>query len=155
MAQSLSCQATVDHREIGARLHAVGIQPTQQRLAIAQVLLQAPVHLSADDILLAARRYLPRLSRATVYNTLPLFVEKGLLRALRLDAERTVYDSRTDAHFHLYHEDTGVLQDMLSEALHWPSMPPIAKHLEMEGIDLIERVRQRAAEPGLQQQASA
>lgn len=129
--------------EIEIRLRDAGIQPTRQRLAIAHALLKAPVHLAADDILIAARAYLPSLSRATVYNTLPLFVEKGLLRALRLDPERTVYDSRTDAHSHIFHEDTGMVEDIACDALQWPNLPSIAPNLELVGLDLIVRVRQR------------
>ncbi|MEG0317781.1 MAG: transcriptional repressor, partial [Comamonas sp.] len=90
-------------------------------------------------------------SRATVYNTLPLFVEKGLLRALRLDPERTVYDSRTDTHSHIYHEDTGMLEDLPAEMLQWPSLPVISENLELVGLDLIVRVRQRQAQGTAQQ----
>ncbi len=129
------------------RLRVAGVQPTRQRLAIAQVFFQAPVHLTADEVLIAARAYLPSLSRATVYNTLPLFVEKGLLRALRLDQDRTVYDSRTDAHSHIYHEDTGMLEDIPSEMLQWPDVPALAPNLELVGLDLIVRVRERTALP--------
>lgn len=131
--------------DVEARLRDAGIQPTRQRMAIAQVLLQAPVHLAADDILASARCYLPSLSRATVYNTLPLFVEKGLLRALRLEQDRTVYDSRTDAHSHIYHEDTGVLEDLPAEMLQWPRIPVISPSLELVSLDLVIRVRQRQA----------
>lgn len=134
---------SMDVITLEARLRHAGIQPTRQRLAVAQALLPTPVHLAADDILIAARTYLPSLSRATVYNTLPLFVEKGLLRALRLDPERTVYDSRTDAHSHIYHEDTGVLEDIPCAAVQWPSIPSLASNLELVGLDVIVRVRQK------------
>ncbi|WP_312567391.1 transcriptional repressor [Comamonas sp.] len=143
MAHQHHITDTVTTSSIETRLRNAGIQPTRQRVAIAQVLLHAPVHLAADDILLHARHHLPSLSRATVYNTLPLFVEKGLLRALRLDQERTVYDSRTDAHSHIYHEDTGMLEDIPSDMLQWPSVPKINADLELVGLDLIVRVRQR------------
>ncbi|MEG0718722.1 MAG: transcriptional repressor [Comamonas sp.] len=137
--------------DLVTRLRDAGIQPTRQRMAIAQVLLHSPVHMAADDILLSARHFLPSLSRATVYNTLPLFVEKGLLRALRLDPERTVYDSRTDTHSHIYHEDTGMLEDLPAEMLQWPSLPVISENLELVGLDLIVRVRQRQAQGTAQQ----
>lgn len=137
--------------DLVTRLRDAGIQPTRQRMAIAQVLLHNPVHMAADDILLSARHFLPSLSRATVYNTLPLFVEKGLLRALRLDPERTVYDSRTDTHSHIYHEDTGMLEDLPAEMLQWPSLPVISENLELVGLDLIVRVRQRQAQGTAQQ----
>ena len=149
-ALPLSTPHAATPHALEARLRSADIQPTRQRMAIAQVLLHAPVHLAADDILAAARKLLPSLSRATVYNTLPLFVEKGLLRALRLDPERTVYDSRTDTHSHIYHEDTGTLEDMPAEMLQWPSIPDIPDipaHLELVGLDLIVRVRQKTVHP--------
>lgn len=131
--------------DVATRLHNAGIQPTRQRIAIAQVLLSAPVHMAADDILRAARAVLPRLSRATVYNTLPLLITKGLLRALRLDPERTVYDSRTDAHSHIYHEDTGVVEDLPAPLIPWYALPQMASDLDLVGIDVMVRVRQRQA----------
>ena len=144
--QPLSTSLATTPHALEARLRSADIQPTRQRMAIAQVLLHAPVHLAADDILAAARKLLPSLSRATVYNTLPLFVEKGLLRALRLDRERTVYDSCTDAHSHIYHEDTGMLEDIPNNMLQWPNVPQINDDLELVGLDLIVRVRQRPAQ---------
>ena len=141
MPTSWNCAAS------SARLRAAAIQPTRQRLAIAQVLLHAPVHMNAEEVLQAARVLLPHLSRATVYNTLPLFVAKGLLRALRIDPECTVYDSRTDAHSHIYHEDTGVVEDLPAQQLPWHACPPIAAHLELVGMDVIVRVRQRQSPP--------
>lgn len=143
MAHSPSPLSATSANLLQARLRDAGIQPTRQRLAIAHALLQAPIHLAADAILIAARTYFPSLSRATVYNTLPLFVKKGLLRALRVDPERTVYDSRTDTHSHLYHEDTGHVEDIPSEMLQWPSLPTLSNDLELVGLDLIVRVRQR------------
>lgn len=129
--------------DVAARLRKAGLHPTRQRMAIALVLLHAPVHMAADDVLLAAKAFYPGLSRATVYNTLPLLVEKGLLRALRIDPVRTVYDSRTDAHSHIYHEDTGEVEDIPTATLQWHGMPPLPAHLEVMGMDVIVRVRQR------------
>lgn len=146
MALQHLATSPVGPSDVALRLHAAGIQPTRQRLAIAQVLLQAPVHMTADDVLRCARAVFPRLSRATVYNTLPLLVDKGLLRALRLDAERTVYDSRTEAHSHLYHADTGLVEDLPNSLLQWPCLPALPAHLELLGLDLIVRVRQRTPE---------
>lgn len=134
---------TACSHNIAARLRDTGIQPTRQRMAIAQVLLQTPVHMTADDVLVSARTIFPSLSRATVYNTLLLLVEKGLLRALRLDPERTVYDSRTEAHSHIYHEDTGIVEDLPTEILQWHALPQIASDLELVGMDLIVRVQKK------------
>ena len=127
------------------RLRAAGILPTRQRLAIAQVLLQHPVHMCADEVLLAARKILPTLSRATVYNTLPVMVQGGLLRALRMDAERTIYDSRVEPHSHIFHEDTGMVQDLDATELALPHIPTLPPDLEVVGFDLVVRVRKHTS----------
>ena len=57
-----------------------GIQPSAQRVAIAQYVLHADDHPSADEVWERVRARFPMVSRATVYNTLNLFVRKGLLR---------------------------------------------------------------------------
>jgi Fur family iron response transcriptional regulator len=52
------------------------------------------------------------VSRATVYNTLNLFVEKGLLRRFVLTEGRVVFDPRTDDHHHFIDEDSGTIHDV-------------------------------------------
>jgi Fe2+ or Zn2+ uptake regulation protein len=59
----------------------------------------------------------PMLSRATVYNTLNLFVEKGLLRQLVLAEGRTVFDPRLEPHHHFIDDETGRIEDVPWEAV--------------------------------------
>ena len=59
------------------RLNCLGIRPTAQRVQIAELLLSAPQHLSAEQILASLRRAGARVSKATVYNTLNLFAATG------------------------------------------------------------------------------
>ncbi|MGH8132735.1 MAG: Fur family transcriptional regulator, partial [Steroidobacteraceae bacterium] len=62
------------------RLSGCGIRPTTQRVRIATLLLSAPQHLSAEQILANLRSAGARVSKATVYNTLNLFASRGLIR---------------------------------------------------------------------------
>ena len=71
-------------RDIAAVLRAHGVQPSAQRLAVAAYVLDTDEHPSAEEVLYQAKARLPMISRATVYNTLNLFVEKGLMRELVL-----------------------------------------------------------------------
>jgi len=57
-----------------------GIMPSQQRLRIARVILDKADEMSAEEIYRNVNGPWPPVSRATVNNTLRLFVEKGLLR---------------------------------------------------------------------------
>ena len=124
-------------------LRAAGIQPTKQRLAIAQILLGRHSHCTADEIWRSARAVLPSLARATIYNSLPLFVQHGLLRVLHIDGDCTIYDSRIDQHSHIYHEDTGVLEDMPVARLRDTLQAQLPDHLQLLDVDVIVRVRNR------------
>jgi Fe2+ or Zn2+ uptake regulation protein len=98
-------------------LRAHGIQPSAQRLAIAEFVLATQAHPSADDVLAAVRARLPMVSRATVYNTLHLFVEKGLLRELWLTEGSLVYDPNVSQHHHFIDDRTGAVIDVPWDAL--------------------------------------
>lgn len=99
------------------RLRAAGIQPSAQRLAVAAYVLETDEHPSADEVLSQVQRNFPMLSRATVYNTLNLFVEKGLLRQLVLAEGKTVFDPRLDAHHHFIDEESGKIEDVPWDAV--------------------------------------
>jgi Fe2+ or Zn2+ uptake regulation protein len=89
-----------------------GIQPSAQRVAVAEYVLQTDAHPSADQVWSVVRRKLPTLSRATVYNTLNLFVEKGLLRELVLSEGKVVFDPNVSPHHHFIDDDTGQILDV-------------------------------------------
>ena len=57
------------------------------------------------------------LSRATVYNTLNLFVKEGLLRELVLSEGNVVFDPKLDRHHHFVDEASGRIYDVPWEAL--------------------------------------
>ena len=94
-----------------------GIQPSAQRVAIAAFVLSSAEHPSADQVLARVQDSLPMVSRATVYNTLNLFVEKGLLRQLDLAEGKLVFDPKVEPHHHFIDEASGAIHDIPWEAL--------------------------------------
>lgn len=100
-----------------ARLEKQGIRATAQRLAIAEFVLHTDEHPSADEIWDAVRASFPMVSRATVYNTLNLFVDHGLLRPLVVTEGRVVFDPNVEKHHHFIDEETGKIFDLPWEAL--------------------------------------
>ena len=84
-----------------------GIQPSAQRVAVADYVLRTTEHPSAETVWSRVREGFPFLSRATVYNTLNLFVEKGLVRALVLAEGKVVFDPNVERHHHFIDESTG------------------------------------------------
>lgn len=131
-------------REASERLQQAGIPPTLPRVAIARVLLSAPVHMTADQVYAQVHETASSVSRATVYNTLGLFCEKKLLRELLVDPQRVVYDSNTSPHFHLYNADTGMVTDIDAAQLQIIGAPTLPPGLALEEVDVIIRVRGQA-----------
>jgi Fe2+ or Zn2+ uptake regulation protein len=89
-----------------------GIQPSAQRVAVADYVLRTAEHPSADLVWNRVKSRMPFISRATVYNTLNLFVEKKLLRALTLAEDSVVFDPKVERHHHLVDDENGAIHDI-------------------------------------------
>jgi Fur family iron response transcriptional regulator len=131
-----------------ALLRKHGIAPTHQRLEIAQVLFGRCHHLSADQVLAKVNESQAETSKATVYNTLNLFRDLGLIREVIVDPKRVFYDPNTEPHHHLYNVDTGEITDIDAGALSVSGLPELPTGMVTEGVDIIVRVRASEASLG-------
>jgi len=129
-------------QHIRAQLKAYAIQPTAQRLAIAATVLHTDRHPSADEVFETVNRELPTVSRATVYNTLNLFVEKGLCRTLTLREGRIVYDPNMAPHHHLLDEESGRIYDLPWDALEVTLNTPI-EGFDVTTMEVVVRANRR------------
>lgn len=77
-----------------------------------EFVINTKAHSSADQVLEQVRPQCPTISRATVYNTLNLLVEKGLLKAQILKEGTVVFDSNIKQHHHFIVDDTGGIYDI-------------------------------------------
>ena len=127
------------------RLKRLGIAPTRQRLEVAEILLEKPQHLAADQILAILRRKDSSVSKATVYNTLHLFGEKGLVSALHVDSSRTFYDSTTHPHHHFYHVESGELSDIPASQVRLMNLPPLPEGTCQDSIEVLIKIRDKSA----------
>lgn len=121
-----------------------GINPTQQRLEIAQILLARPQHMSAEQVLSEVNQGQALVSKATVYNTLGLFARKGLVREVIVDPSKVFYDSNVSAHHHYFNVDTGELTDIPGHTMTLPGLPTPPEGTEAVAVDVIVRVRNTA-----------
>ncbi len=91
---------TID--DVRDRLRSAGIATTAQRLAVTRFVLTTRSHPTAKEVLEEVRANAPKVSQATVYNTLNKLVEAGLVVALRGGHDDSVrYDGNTEPHHHL------------------------------------------------------
>ncbi len=118
-----------------------GIPPTAQRLCVLETLYALRRHLTADQLHAHIQAHGGGVARATVFNTLNLFAQTGLVRALVVDPERTYYDIVTDPHAHLYNLDSGELRDIPPEQLQVSLRLPLAPGEQLEEISVVVRVR--------------
>ncbi|WP_455197012.1 Fur family transcriptional regulator [Kaarinaea lacus] len=122
-----------------------GITPTQQRILIAQEMLSRHQHLSADQVLQRVNAHSNTVSKATVYNTLGLFTEKGLIKEVIVDSSKVFYDSNTKPHHHFYNIDSGSLHDIQSEHLAIERLPEPPEAMKIQDVEVIVRVSSKAS----------
>jgi len=137
----MSSEIHQDRSQVIERLKAAGVTPTQQRVEIAAILFARDQHMSADQVLALVNNASPRVSKATVYNTLGLFAEKGLVREVIVDPAKVFYDSNTSNHHHFYNADTGHLMDIDPQTIKIQDLPALPEGTVAEGVDVIIRIR--------------
>ncbi|MDE1982284.1 MAG: transcriptional repressor [Betaproteobacteria bacterium] len=119
------------------------IIPTHQRLIIAQVLLARHQHVSADQLLALVNEQHAEVSKATIYNTLNLFEEKGLIRGVIVDPVRVFYDTNTLPHHHFFDEESGTLTDIEPDSLSIGGLPSLPAGMVQERVDIVVRIRRQ------------
>jgi Fur family iron response transcriptional regulator len=134
---------TLNRDSFSALLRSHGIGPTHQRLEIARVLLDRHQHLSADAIFATVNDHHPEVSKATIYNTLKLFLKKGLIREVVVNPNKVFYDSNIAPHHHLYDVERSVLLDIEADSVQVSGLPALPDGMAAVGVDVIVRVRSR------------
>jgi len=134
----------VQHRDAASVLRDHGISPSAQRVAVADYVLNTDEHPSADEVWTRVRERFPHVSRATVYNSVNLFVEKGLLRQLVLTEGRVVFDPKTDDHHHFIDEESGEIHDVPWGAIRISNAPKLDGY-EIREYQVVMRGRRTRA----------
>ena len=85
---------------------------TKQREAVLQVIRESEQHLTANEVFENAKRVLPGISFATVYNSLRFLKQEGLIGEVRFGADCTRYDRTLTRHDHAICSKCGKLVDL-------------------------------------------
>src|SRR5690349_10655692 len=85
---------------------------TKQRTAVLQVIQASDKHMTANEVFADARRLLPGISFATVYNSLRYLKETGLIAEVLFCADVTRYDRMVARHDHALCSQCGKLVDL-------------------------------------------
>ncbi|QYO67766.1 Fur family transcriptional regulator [Leptolyngbya sp. 7M] len=128
---------------------------TKQREAVLQVILDSEEHLNANEVFDNARKLLPTISFATVYNSLRYLKNAGLINEIRFGNNATLYDRNLMRHDHAICQDCGKLVDLeleipekfLNEAAKRSHFKPESIEFTLRGScpDCVDRYKQEQA----------
>lgn len=128
------------NRDLYQDLSDRGIQPSVQRIRIYEFLWNNRIHPTVDDIYERLHPEIPTLSRTTVYNTMKLFMESGLVQPLVIEEKEIRYDIDTSHHGHFKCEQCGSVFDFRAESSETGVYPELAgfmikeRHLYFKGL---------------------
>ena len=121
----------VDRRvqEFTDRCRADGLKVTSQRLAIFRTLAETEEHPDAETVFNRIRKALPTVSLDTVYRTLGLLAEKGLISRVASTSTRARYDANLQHHHHFVCTQCGRVSDFVSPTMDRLPVPKSVKRL--------------------------
>lgn len=119
------------------------LRPTRPRMALAKCLIGDGQHrhVTAESLFASVTSEGERVSLATVYNTLHLFCDAGLLQEVLVDGSKSYFDTNTHDHPHYFWEDSGELTDAPLDALEFVKVAAPPHGAEIASIDVIIRLR--------------
>lgn len=85
---------------------------TKQRQAVLRAIRESDKHLTANEVFDDARRFLPGISFATVYNSLNYLKRKGLIGEIRFGTDANLYDRKLTQHDHAICNNCGKMVDL-------------------------------------------
>jgi Fe2+ or Zn2+ uptake regulation protein len=101
-----------DDAELAELLRERGLRATSQRVVMHRLLRERNRHVSAEELLSEASERLPGVSLPTVYATLELFEQLGIVRRVNGGGGTLLWDTRSDTHHHMICRSCGRIQDM-------------------------------------------
>ncbi|MBO0733183.1 MAG: transcriptional repressor [Methylocapsa sp.] len=139
---SFAAAALAPKHSYRALLERYGLRATRQRLGLARLLFaKGNRHVTADALAAEAGALKTQASLATIYNVLNLFAEVGIVRALAIEGNKTVFDTNSKDHSHFYFEDTGNIEDIFLDRAGIIDEIMAPQGYEIAKIDIVVRLR--------------
>jgi Fe2+ or Zn2+ uptake regulation protein len=101
-----------DDAELAELLRGRGLRATSQRVVMHRLLRDRDRHVSAEELLSEASERLPGVSLPTVYATLELFEQLGIVRRVNGGSGTLLWDTRADTHHHMICRNCGRIEDL-------------------------------------------
>lgn len=117
-------------------LETSGFRRTRQRQEVFEVVAESHDHPTADEIFDRAKKKMPEISFATVYNCLSVLVGCGLIRQVTLDRSPTRFCPNMRDHCHFFCDDCGHITDIDLPSRETVSGVPLPRGFEISSFDL-------------------
>ena len=128
----------IKNSEFIDKLRSSGLRPTKQRLKICELLFNRDktFHFTINDLAKNISKQLnEKISLATVYNTVHAFKNKGYLKEISINSDKSYFDTNTTNHHHFFDEDTNELIDCDEQVI---QTPHIKKNITGKKINSVE-----------------
>ena len=129
--------------EFTDKLRSSGLRPTKQRLKICEVLFNRDktFHFTINDL----ARYISeqineKISLATVYNTVHAFKNKGYLKEISINSEKSYFDTNTTNHHHFFDQDTNELIDCNDDIIETPKIKKNILGKKINSVEVLVKV---------------
>ena len=125
------------------KLRSSGLRPTKQRLKICEVLFnrEKTFHFTINDLAKNISEQLnEKISLATVYNTVHAFKDKGYLKEISIDSDKSYFDTNISSHHHFFDTKTNELIDIDSHKIQLKDIPNPPKGKSIKDIDVVINV---------------
>ena len=129
--------------EFTAKLRSSGLRPTKQRLKICEVLFnrEKTFHFTINDLAKSISEKLnEKISLATVYNTVHAFKNKGYLKEISINSDKSYFDTNITNHHHFFDEDTNQLIDCNNDDIENIKIKKNITGKKIKSIDILIKV---------------
>ena len=129
--------------EFTSKLRSSGLRPTKQRLKICEVLFNRndTFHFTINELAKNISDELnEKISLATVYNTVHAFKNKGYLKEISINSDKSYFDTNVSKHHHFYDEDTDKLMDCDEEIIETPKIKQNITGKKINSVEVLVRV---------------
>ena len=125
------------------KLRHSGLRPTKQRINICEALFdqKETFHFTVSDLVkIIHQKQNKKISLATVYNTVHAFKEKGYLKEISINSNKSYFDTNTSNHHHFYDEDKGKLIDAKNQDIDSIQINKNLGQKKIKSVEVLVRV---------------
>ena len=130
----------IKNSEFIDKLRSSGLRPTKQRLKICEVLFNRDktFHFTIQDLATQISKQLnEKISLATVYNTVHAFKNKGYLKEISINSDKSYFDTNISNHHHFYDSETSELIDINEKEIKFEKIPKAPNGKNIKNIEVV------------------